>query len=281
MLDLMDSIYRSAPGETAIRDWCLDQLDSWAVDHRCERVEAAGVETHLVIAGHQGRDTVVFVAGDRFNAAACLSLLTVLATGFRVVAADVPGQSGLSAGHAGPEATLSWYGAWLGEVVAQTGSPSCLLFGHSFGGAVTLSCDSPLVRGRLAVSTGGLCRLRVTPAVVADFAAWAVFPRPATSRRLLRRLMGPGQTPRPELVGWMTLVARHTRPVSTSETTRPSRNIPTIIATGEADVFLPPSRLAPATRAAFDSDLRVIAGAGHLVTEERPEDLLTLVKQLV
>jgi pimeloyl-ACP methyl ester carboxylesterase len=221
----------------------------------------------------------VFLAGDRFNAATCLPLLAALAARFRVVAPDVPGQPGLSADHTAPAPTLGWYGAWLNAVVAQTRSRSCLLVGHSFGGAITLACDSPLARGRLAVSTGGLCRLRLTPSTLADFAVWTVVPRPATSRRLLGRLMGPGRTPRPELVDWMTLVARHTRPVSASEIIAPS-NIPTIIATGQADVFLPPARLGPAARAAGGHDLHVIAGAGHLVTEEQPEAVVALLDQL-
>jgi pimeloyl-ACP methyl ester carboxylesterase len=280
MLSGMATIYRSKSGENAVRHWCLTQLESWSVEHQCQRVQAGGLDTHLLLGG-SGPTTVVFVAGDRFNAAANLPLLTVLADRFRIAAADVPGQPGLSADQAGHERTLNWYATWLRDVVEQTQSTNCLLLGQSFGGAIALTCDSPLVSGRLVVSTGGLCRLRLTPAVLADFVVWTAFPRRTTSRWLLHRLMGPGHAPRPELIEWMTLVGRHTRPVSTTERVKPSRAIPTIVATGEYDMFLPPARLAPATREAFGNDLQVLAGGGHLVTEECPEELLALLEQLV
>jgi pimeloyl-ACP methyl ester carboxylesterase len=275
----MTSIYRSAAGELMIREWCRDQLEAWPVDHVSRLVHAAGSDTHLLVAG-DGPVTVVSIAGDRFNAATSLPLLTVLAPRFRVVAADVPGQPGLSADHPGGAPTPDWYAAWLNDVVEQVESDTCLLVGHSFGGAVVLACSSPRVAGRLAVSTAGLCRLRLTPSLLAAFVAWTARPRPSTSGRLLRRLMGPDHSPRPELVAWMTLVAQHTRPVSTSDIVSPSRDIPTIVATGDADVFLPPARLRPAVRAALGSELQVIAGAGHLATDERPEDVLNLLELL-
>jgi pimeloyl-ACP methyl ester carboxylesterase len=273
------SIYRSTAGELAVRQWCREQLAAWTVDHESRLVQAAGSDTHLLVAG-DGPTTVVSIAGDRFNGATNLPLLSVLARRFRVVAADVPGQPGLSADHPGGEPSLDWYTAWLDDVVAGLESDTCLLLGHSFGGAVVLACSSPRVAGRLAVSPSGLCRLRLAPSLLADFVAWTVRPRPSTSGRLLRRLMSPGHTPRPELVDWMTLVARHTRPVSTSEIVRSSREIPTMVATGEFDVFLPPARLGPAVRTALGSELRVIAGAGHLAPDERPEDVLDLLERM-
>jgi pimeloyl-ACP methyl ester carboxylesterase len=49
------------------------------------------------------------------------------------------------------------------------------------------------------------------------------------------------------------------------------------VVTGEYDVFLPPARLAPAVRDVFGQDVVEIRGAGHLVTEQEPEKLRSLL----
>jgi pimeloyl-ACP methyl ester carboxylesterase len=273
----VDTIYRSARGRAEVQGWCADQLDCWPIQHRRDVVTAAGFKTHLVEAG-QG-PTVVVVSGDRFNAATNLPLLGVLSEHFRVIGVDVPGQPGLSANWADTEGGLGWYGRWFDDVVAQVGS--CLAVGHSFGGAICLASQSPQLRGRLVVGTGGLCRLRLTPAVLTDFVLWSTVPGYRTSRRLLRRLLGgPKPRPREELVQWMTLVARHTRPVSSSEIAHPCGDTPTVVVTGEYDVFLPAARLAAAVRDVFGQDVIEIRGAGHLVTEQEPEKLRGLLHQV-
>lgn len=271
------SIYRSEQGRAEVRGWCADQLDAWGVPHRRDRVTAAGCTTHLVEAGRG--PTVVVLSGDRFNAATNLPLLEVLSEQFRVIAVDIPGQPGLSADWADAKGDLDWYGHWFDEVVGQLGT--CVVLGHSFGGAICLAARSPHVRGRLAVATSGLCKLRLTPAVLTDFVLWSVLPSNRTSRRLLRTLLGgPNPQPRQGLVQWMTLVARHTRPLSSAGITGPGGDAATVVATGEHDVFLPPARLAPAVRAAFHHDVVVVPGAGHLITEQDPESLRHLLQPL-
>ncbi|MFB6930630.1 alpha/beta fold hydrolase [Streptomyces noursei] len=80
-------------------------------------------------------------------------------------------------------------------------------------------------------------------------------------------------------MNWMTLVARHSRSSGAPGTaTLPARSIPRLVLTGEHDVFLPPRRLGPAVHAALGAELGVISEAGHLLVEERPEYLSTLLE---
>ncbi|MFF2963326.1 alpha/beta fold hydrolase [Streptomyces sp. NPDC057963] len=275
----MDSIYRSTTGKELIRGWCLDQLAAWPVPHERKTVTAKDAQTHVVLAG-SGATTVVFVPGTNFNAAASLPLATALvATGYRVVPVDIPGQPGLSSGErslAGGQ--LSWYGAWLSEVVEKISPNPVAVMGHSFGAAIALSSGSPRIDRLVLVSPGGLTRLRLPPTVLAASAAWFLRPAPTHSARLLRAMLAPGHPPREELVTWMTLVARHSRSSGApGPATLPARPIPRLIVTGEHDVFLPPRRLGPAVRATLGTELGVVAEAGHLVVEEQPEYLATLV----
>ncbi|MFE1787847.1 alpha/beta fold hydrolase [Streptomyces sp. NPDC059525] len=276
----MDSIYRSTTGKELIQRWCLDQLAAWSVPHERKTVTAKGAQTHVVIAG-SGATTVVFVPGTNFNAAASLPLATALVTtGYRVLLVDVPGQPGLSSGERGSAgARLSWYGAWLSEVIEEISSEPVAVMGHSFGAAIALSSDCPRIDRLVLVSPGGLTRLRLTPTVLAASAAWFLRPAPTHSARLLRAMLAPGRPPREELVTWMTLVARHARSSGApGAATLPARSIPRLVVTGDHDVFLPPRRLGPAVRSVLGAELGVVSGAGHLVVEERPEYLSTLLE---
>ncbi|WP_069815740.1 alpha/beta fold hydrolase [Streptomyces sp. TP-A0874] len=275
----MDSIYRSAAGQELIRSWCLDQLAAWSVPHERRTLTANGAETHVVLAG-SGETTVVFVPGTNFNAAASLPLATALvAAGHRVVLLDVPGQPGLSSGERAPSGgRLPWYGAWLSEVLEKTSTEPVVVMGHSFGAAIALSSGSPRIDRLVLVCPGGLSRLRLSPGVVAASTAWFLLPTPSRSARLLRAMLAPGRQPRGELVEWMTLVARHARSSGVPGlATLPPRPVPRLVVTGEQDVFLPPRRLAPAVRDRLGLELGVVPGTGHLVVEERPEQLSALV----
>ncbi|MFF9352437.1 alpha/beta fold hydrolase [Streptomyces sp. NPDC014734] len=276
----MDSIYRSTTGRELVRRWCFDQLDAWAVPHKRKTVTANGTQTHVVVAG-DGATTVVFVPGTNFNAAASLPLATSLvATACRVLLVDVPGQPGLSSGERVLSGgRLSWYGAWLSEVIEKISSEPVVVMGHSFGAAIALSTDSPRISRLVLVSPGGLTGLRLTPAVLAASAAWFLRPAPAHSARLLRTMLAPGHQPREDLVTWMTLVARNSRSSGApGAAVLPARSIPRLVVTGEHDVFLPPRRLVAAVHNTLGAQLGVVSDAGHLVVEERPEYLSTLLE---
>lgn len=277
----MASIYRTPAGRASIRQWCEEQLNGWPMRHNRQVIRAQGEDTHVVTVG-AGPVTVVFVAGDRFSAAAYLPLLTALAQRYRVVGADIPGQPGLSSGEAGAAGgRLTWYGSWLGEVVEETTTGPVVVFGHSFGGAVALTADHSRIRGKIAVAPGGLCRLRITPRVLLAFLNWLARPRTASSLHLLRILSAPGRAPRADLVEWMTLVARYARPVSSDDLVPPiARTMPVVIASGEQDVFLPPDRLRSGARERIHVDVDFISAAGHLVTDEHPDQLVALVDRL-
>ncbi|MGW4895267.1 alpha/beta fold hydrolase [Kitasatospora sp. NPDC004240] len=276
----MDSIYRSTTGRDLIQRWCLDRLDAWAIPHERTTVTANGARTHAVLAG-DGATTVTYVPGTNFNAAASLPLATALvAAGHRVLLVDVPGQPGLSSGErALAGGRLSWYGAWLGKVIEKIAPEPVAVMGHSFGAAIALSADSPRISRLVLVSPGGLTRLRLTPAVLATSAAWFLRPAPTHSARLLRAMLAPSHQPREDLVTWMTLVARHSRSSGApGAAVLPTRSVPRLVVTGEHDVFLPPRRLVTAVRSTLGAELGVVSDAGHLVVEERPEYLSTLLE---
>ncbi|MDT0268616.1 alpha/beta hydrolase [Streptomyces sp. DSM 44915] len=241
--------------------------------------------THLVSAGDEARadgaPRVLFVPGTNFNAATSLSLLAALAERWPTHVADVPGQPGLSGPERPRSQRLLAYGQWLGEVLDQLGPQPVVVLGHSLGGGIALACDSPRIAGRVLVSPAGVTRLRVTGGLLAATVPWLARPTEARSARLLRQMSGPGARPAAELVDWMTLLARSCRS-SLAPAPLPGWALagdgPTLVATGEHDVFLPPARLASAVERRLRTPVRILPGVGHLVAEERPETVVGLVE---
>ena len=194
------------------------------------------------------------VPGTNFNAATSLPLATVLAARWPTYVVDVPGQPGLSTGDRPGRHRLARYGQWLHEVLDEISPGPTILVGHSLGGAIALACDVPQLIGRVLVSPPGLTRLKVTGRVLAASLPWLARPTEARSATLLRQMHGAGRQPSAELVTWMTLLARSCRsslaPAPLSEgTLSRARRVTNVVATGEHDVFLPPSRLASPTSA--------------------------------
>ncbi|MFI0817184.1 alpha/beta fold hydrolase [Streptomyces sp. NPDC021098] len=247
--------------------------------------------THVATTGEdagpqQSTPRVVVVPGTNFNAATSLPLVTALAARWPICVVDVPGQPGLSTGDRPGRHRLPRYGQWLQEVLDEISPGPTVLVGHSLGGAIAMACDVPQLIGRVVVSPAGLTRLKVTGRVLAASLPWLARPTEARSAALLRQMHGAGRQPSAELVSWMTLLARSCRsslapaPLSARVLARAQR-VTNVVATGEHDVFLPPSRLAPPASRHLGVVVKSVPGAGHLVVEEHPETIVTMVAALM
>lgn len=270
----MELIYRTRAGQQEVARWCRDQLDEWRIPHSRQLLTVQGVPTHVVTAGEGGR-TVVFLPGTNFSAATCLPLATALCTRSRDVLVDLPGQPGLSSAERIPrDGRLEWNGRWLTELIDQLADGPTVVMGHSLGAAVTLSSDLPRVERQVLVSPGGLTKLRLSPAVITASVAWVLRRSPAASAKLLRTMHAPGSTPRPLLVDWMTLLARHVRTSTDPGKVRiAARDVNRSVLVGDSDVFMPVRTLAPAVHDTLGIEIQVVSSAGHLVIEEHPERL--------
>lgn len=282
--DGMRDAYRTEAGRAAVRQWCQSRLDDWPIPHERSEILTSVGRTHLVRAG-AGSVTVLFLPGTNFNAATSLDFVAGLAEQHHVVAADLPGQPGLSAGSLAGEHSRAAHRLWVSEVITSLEAHALVLVGHSLGAAVALMADPQRVAGIVLIDPAGLMRLRVGPAVLASTLVWLGRPSPHSSARMLRSMSAPGHLPRADLTEWMTLVARHTRPrvapapLPSEELSRWQRT-PRVALSGERDCFLPVSKLAAAVRSRLAVDLEVIRGAGHLTPVEHPQRLTQAIATL-
>jgi pimeloyl-ACP methyl ester carboxylesterase len=278
----MADLYRSPEGERRVRGWCTDRLEDWPGPHRTTIVETSLGETALVEAG-EGDTVCLYLPGTNFNAATSLGILGRLADRCRVVAADLPGQPGLSSSTR-PRPETEGYGRWLGEVVAAVRAAGpvgrLLVVAHSRGAAVALTGPTD-VDGLVLVSPAGLVGVRMSGRLLRTAVPWMLRPSEPRSRALLGLMRGPGADPDPALVSWLSLVARDTRSTGApgplpATTLDRWRDRPVRVLVGEHDCFFPPSRVAPpAVR--VGASVEVLPGLGHLAVEEDPELVARLV----
>ncbi|MGY1884960.1 alpha/beta fold hydrolase [Blastococcus sp. SYSU DS0753] len=278
-------LYRSDTAHQEIRAWCIRRLTDWDTAHQRTVVDTTLGQTHLLSAG-SGDTTVLYLPGTNFNAATSLPLLAALASEHRVVAADVPGQPGLSAGARPGGDRMAAYGAWVGELVEHLRTDRAVLMGHSLGAAIALAAQPAGVAGLVLVDPAGLVRLRVGSAVLAATVPWLLRPTPARSARLLQHLHAPNRRPADDAVEWMTLVARGTRTAGApgplpAATVRRWRAVPRRVLSGEKDCFLPVPRLRASVRTQLDTEVQLLPDAGHLAPDEQPEQIVAAVTSLV
>jgi pimeloyl-ACP methyl ester carboxylesterase len=275
------SVYRSAAGRDRVRQWCDDLLAAWSTPHERAIIPTVLGETHLLSAGG-GETTVLYLPGTNFTAASSLPLVTALARDHRVVVADIPGQPGLSTGERPRGDRFTAYGAWVDGLVAHLSAEQLVLSGHSLGAVCALAAQPSATAGLVLVDPAGLIRLRVGPALLGATLPWLLRPTPVRSARLLQHMHGLGQRPSTTEASWMTLVAQHTRstlapPPLPQAVVERWRMVPRVVLSGERDCFLPVKPLSAATRGKLGTDLQVLADAGHLVPDERPESVVAAV----
>ncbi|MEV2264902.1 alpha/beta hydrolase [Streptomyces anulatus] len=284
----MASVYRSEQARAEVRRWCVNRIEgSCLAQARSEVVTSAGI-TGVVTVGPEPRDgepSVVLLPGTNMNAALCLPVAEAMGRERRVVVLDLPGQPGLSADRRPRAMRSSWYGKWLTEALERAVPGPVVIVGHSLGGAVALSSDSPQIVGRVLLSSAGIVRLRVPVPLLAATVPWLLRPTVARSTALVRRMAAPGQAYVPDYLGeWMDLVGRCCR-TSLAPPPLPSgllelrRAVPALVVAGQFDPFLPPRDLGPAARRRIGADFSVVEGAGHLLLDESPEAVLVAVRE--
>ncbi|MFG2334320.1 alpha/beta fold hydrolase [Streptomyces sp. NPDC048604] len=284
----MRSIYRSAAAHDRVRDWCERHLDAWKVPHTRSYLDTSAGATHVTTVGPAptpGTPSIVLVPGTNMNAAVALDTLESLSGVGQVIALDVPGQPGLSAGARPRSARAAWDGSWLSEVMDRVAPRGAVVVGHSLGGAIALACRSERITARVLVSPAGLVWLRVGPAVLGATLPWLLRPTVPHAERLLRHMVAPGAEPPVGLANWMALVGRSCRsslappPLPRSVLTAAARKAPAFVIVGAHDAFLPTSSLRRATGRRLASGLLVVGDAGHLVLDEAVDRVAPVVSE--
>ena len=280
----MPVVYKNPRGQHQVRQWCTEALAraDFPITRRTVATGAGRVE--LTSAG-TGPARVVVLPGTGFNAAAALPWLQALSSRWATTVVDSPGQPGLSDPRRPRRSRSAWYGRVLDEVLTAMDAEDVVVVGNSLGAAVVLAAGSPRIAGRALVSPAGIMRLSVDPRLVLASTLWLLRPTTASTRRMLRLFVGPGEEPPATEVEWMTLVAAHCRttlapPPLPGELLARRAGQPCVVGVGEYDRFLPPRRLVPAVHRTIGGEVQVFPGMGHLTTAAHLDEVVDLVGRL-
>jgi pimeloyl-ACP methyl ester carboxylesterase len=208
----MPTVYKNAPGQRAVRQWCEDALARAEFPLTRAAVDTSAGRVALTSAG-TGRPRAVVVPGTGFNAAVMLPWLRVLSGRWATTVVDLPGQPGLSDPRRPGRDRLTWYGQVLDETLAAMDAGDVVLVGHSLGAAVALAAGSPRIAARALVSPAGFMRLSVEPRLALASTAWLLRPTAGTARRKLRLDVAPARNrPSPRWRGWPSWPPTAARP---------------------------------------------------------------------
>src|SRR6478735_431887 len=277
----MPSAYRNTRAQREVQQWCAHALQNADFPLARTTVDTSSGRVALTSAG-TGPTQVVLVPGTASNAAVALGWLRDLSTRWSTVVVDLPGQPGLSDPRRPRGSRLSWYGRVLDEVLVAVGAEDVVLVGNSLGAAVAMSAASPRIRARALVSPAGIVRLSVDPKLALLSARWLFRPTVEHTRDMLRLFVAPGEEPPRSEVEWMALMAASCRttlapPRLPDDVLARCAELPSVVAVGEHDRFLPPRRLGPAVHQAMATELRVLPGMGHLTTAAHLPDVVSVV----
>jgi pimeloyl-ACP methyl ester carboxylesterase len=221
-------------------------------------------------------------------AATSTGVLMRLATRWRVVCPDLPGQPGLSAASR-PVDEVAGYEEWLTEVLdhlrRRRRHLPLVLAGHSRGAAAALLANPANADGLVLVSPAGLAKVRLSPTILWRSIAWLQRPTPARSRRLIEMMLGGSGSGGDSHTDWLTLVAKSTRttgapdplPIDVLDRWH-GENLGVLV--GERDVFFTPAALSEPVRR-LGATLDVVPEAGHLLTDQRPDLVVAACSQVL
>lgn len=207
------SVFKSEEGRQAIVACYEKALSKASAQYPLRRrtVETALGKTHLIEAGPEEGPALLLLHGTASNSATWLADIPQWSRHFRVVAADIPGEPGLSEDR---RITLASEETedWLGSLLDALALPAVRIVGMSLGGWMGLrfaTRNPERVQALSLISASGLARPKISFLFVALpltlLGDWGL--------KRINRIVCRGIEIHPAVEEFMTLAGRHFRPL--------------------------------------------------------------------
>jgi pimeloyl-ACP methyl ester carboxylesterase len=210
---VVQSVFKSEEGRRAI-ETCYEKALSEAGSQsplRRRVVETALGKTHLIEAGPEDGPALLLLHGTASNSAAWLADIPQWSRAFRVIAADIPGEPGLSEDR---RLTLASEepAKWIESLLDELGVDAVRIVGMSLGGWIGLRFATQFperVQALSLISASGLARPKASFLFVALpltlLGDWGL--------KRINRTVCRGVEIHPDVEEFMILVGRHFRPL--------------------------------------------------------------------
>jgi pimeloyl-ACP methyl ester carboxylesterase len=275
------SIYRTAAGQQAVEAEYRAFLDSWPVAKREHTIETSAGNTFVIESGPHDAPALVLLHGSGLNSLTWMGDVSAWADAFRVLAVDVIGHPGFSAGTHLPYASDA-YAQWLDDVLGGLGVERAAFVGLSLGGwlATDYAMRRPHRVERLVLlAPGGIGRARLSNAQLLFTVLPLMLLGDWGKRRAMQRMLGPApsadlKVDQEELLRvteFTTLISRHYRYRTDALPVFPDAalaqlDVPVLLIVGAQDPMLDAKEtIDRLTTAAQHVAVQVLPDVGHQV----------------
>jgi pimeloyl-ACP methyl ester carboxylesterase len=241
-------------------------------------VDACGMRGNVVLGRGErvaGQENLVFIHGVGGDWSSWYQQRNYFSRAFNVFIMELPGH-GAARGTGARE--IKDYALWIKGALDQLQVTSPFVIGHSMGGAITMDLAlryPDLPQGLVLVSTGA--RLRVLPDILEAIAK--DFPHAVT---MICKLSFAQDVPPPMLQAAVAAMLKNTPDILLGDFSAcegfdimekvQAIGIPTLVICGHRDALTPIKYSRYLADKIAGSALEIVAGAGHLVMMERPEE---------
>lgn len=267
------SVYKSESGKKAVREAVQERYSQCPVPAESLWLDTEDFgPTHVLTAGDPAAPPLVLLHGSVSNSASWFGYLSSWSKVFRIYAADIPGQPGLS-GEERPGVSDGASVRWLEELVEKLGLDRFHLCGQSLGGCIALQYavrHTDRLNSLVLISPSGLYPpragflIRILPYIfLGDWGA-----------RKINRIVSGKVTVDSRYEELSLLTARHfiplmeKLPVLNDEELEGIR-CPLLYIAGAEDVLLDTARSANRLRAILpNSEIHILENVGHVVLDQ-------------
>ncbi|MBI9106589.1 MAG: alpha/beta hydrolase [Spirochaetales bacterium] len=277
-----ESVFRTDKGRMAVQNRCSRILEFWPVPNERRMVETSRGATHVIISGDESQPPLLLLHGTSSNSASWIGDVETWSRHFRVIAADMPGEPGLSCDlRLSPSG--SDYVKWLESLLDVLGIDNISIVGMSLGAfvALKLATDRP---GRV-IKLSMLTTSGVTPMKISYlFKALPLMILGKWGARRNYGMISHGLPMAEEVFEFGRLVSKHCKPLlepiplfSDQELGR--LTMPVQYFGGDKDALFDSKAAAKRVRELVPhAEINLLEGTGHVIIGKADEILTFLLK---
>ncbi len=264
---MINSVYKSVEARDGFRAQYRAILNTLPFEQKT--IDTAYGQTFLLCAGDERNPPIVLLHGSVSNSVFMSQELTGLSAAYRVYAVDLIGECGLSS-ETRPDISLEAYGRWLVDVLDELSIDRAVVAGNSLGGFAALSLATmrpDRVEKLILLAPGGLSAQNDAVINKAKDAQ-----KDGSSLTVDNSDVAAGAGIPDEVVAFMNLILSAYNPITASlpiftDDQLRALTMPVLYVSGTNDRMLDAVGAADRIRTLVpDADVRLIDGAGHVIT---------------
>lgn len=285
-------VYKSDAGYIKLYQWYEKKVSQLPINVESIHLETTAGVTHILESGDPAAPPLIVLHGMNMNAAAMDSILVEFANTHRVLAVDIIGMPGKSAGTRLSRKNDD-YPKWLIEVLKNLNIKKADFLGLSFGGWLTLKLASVApckINSAILLDAGGITPFKLSGQLNAGFRAlfYMIYPSIENFEKAVKLFYSKSTIPDPQFAELMGISFIHTRPdirlfglPTLKKEELIGFNAPVMIMYGEDDIFFNARKTIKKAKEIIPNlfSSEVVVNEGHILSEEAYINIINKMKE--